>query len=343
MVEVSGPFGEWTDTGMGEKLWSQGEVLRMFFRFCWVESVIGVQTTEDRAHVMWGFGFGAPCGVRLGLAAGLIVGLFSGAACAEIKALEVSRVELPEAPGFGAQAAQTGTAVVSGTVLDLHGAAVAGAKVTVSGAGTEERVIETKDDGRFEFKGLGAERVTVTITASGLDTFVSNEIRLSAGEKYELPKIALPVAPENSSVNVTVTEDELATAEVKQQEKQRVLGVLPNFYTSYLWDAAPMRKKQKFHLMVKSSLDPEVFVVSGLRAGGAAVSRIIPGIRRWVCGVCVAVRRGVRGLGDGADHRQGAAADRVPPGSAVLLSGERQQRGKADAVCAFGRGDLPRG
>lgn len=186
------------------------------------------------------------------------------------RAGEATRSELPDAPGFGqaASGVQTKGATVGGTVFDINGDPVPGAKVTISTLdGSAERVVEAGVDGRFEFSNVDMTRLRVTITARGLDTFVSNDIRLAPGEQYQLPKIALPVAPANTSVNVTVTEDELATAEVKEQEKQRVLGVLPNFYTSYLWNAAPMRKKQKFNLMFKSALDPEVFVVTGLRAG----------------------------------------------------------------------------
>ena len=236
------------------------------------------QVHERQGSVMWGMKWksGGTGRLKRFRVAGLtvIVATSWGVGCAPAWGRgglnDAAVTALPNSPGFQAGAAQqlAGTAVVSGVVLDIRGAAVPGAKVTVSAtAGGGEHVVETGSDGRFEFTGLKAERVTVTITAAGLETFVSNEIHLTPGEKYELPKIALPVAPENTSVNVTVTEDELATAEVKQQEKQRVLGVIPNFYTSYLWDAAPMRKKQKFHLMVKSALDPEVFVVTGLRAG----------------------------------------------------------------------------
>lgn len=184
--------------------------------------------------------------------------------------IETSRLELPDAPGRGQAGGgvQARSASVTGTVFDINGDPVPGAKVTISALdGSTERVVETGGDGRFEFGAVDMTRLRVTITAKGLDTFVSNDIRLAAGEQYQLPKIALPIAPANTSVNVTVTEDELATAEVKEQEKQRVLGILPNFYTSYLWNAAPMRKKQKFNLMFKSALDPEVFVVVGLRAG----------------------------------------------------------------------------
>jgi hypothetical protein len=42
---------------------------------------------------------------------------------------------------------------------------------------------------------------------------------------------------------------------VKQQEHQRILGVVPNFNTSYVQDAAPLSRKQKLGLAFKSATD----------------------------------------------------------------------------------------
>jgi hypothetical protein len=60
-----------------------------------------------------------------------------------------------------------------------------------------------------------------------------------------------------------------ATAErqLKQQEKQRILGIIPNFNTSLIQNAEPLSVSQKFHLAFKNTLDPFQFVVSGIDAG----------------------------------------------------------------------------
>jgi hypothetical protein len=42
----------------------------------------------------------------------------------------------------------------------------------------------------------------------------------------------------------------------KDQEKQRVLGIVPNFYVSYVPKAISLSSKQKFELAWKSSVDP---------------------------------------------------------------------------------------
>jgi hypothetical protein len=77
-----------------------------------------------------------------------------------------------------------------------------------------------------------------------------------------------------SSANLTPAEARRLQAEreLKLQEKQRILGVIPNFNTSNVQNAAPLSPKQKFSLAYKSALDPFEFVAAGLLAGyGQAV------------------------------------------------------------------------
>lgn len=203
---------------------------------------------------------------------------------------------LPDAPSFAqaqsapppslAQASEPeGTASISGFVLDVHGEPVAGAKVTLSAVGGKSQQVQESDvRGQFHFLKMAPATVRVTVTAPGLETFISDEIHLAAGEQFELPRIEIPLAPLNSDVTVTVTADQLATEQVHEQEKQRVLGVIPNFYTSYLWDAAPMHKKQKAQLAFRSILDPFVFFVVGVRAGVEQVRNTDPGYGDGVAG-----------------------------------------------------------
>jgi hypothetical protein len=57
-----------------------------------------------------------------------------------------------------------------------------------------------------------------------------------------------------------------AEQELKQQEQQRILGVVPNFNTTDLQNAAPLSPGQKFHLAFHSAADPFQFVAAGLDA-----------------------------------------------------------------------------
>jgi hypothetical protein len=58
-----------------------------------------------------------------------------------------------------------------------------------------------------------------------------------------------------------------AAAELKAEERQRILGVVPEFNTSNIQDAAPLSAAQKFQLALKGEIDPFAFVAAGLYAG----------------------------------------------------------------------------
>lgn len=75
----------------------------------------------------------------------------------------------------------------------------------------------------------------------------------------------------NTDVNVVLSRHDLAEEQLKVQEKQRILGVFPNFYVSYVWNAVPLTPKQKFKLALRNSIDPATIVL----AAGAA------GIEQW--------------------------------------------------------------
>jgi len=60
---------------------------------------------------------------------------------------------------------------------------------------------------------------------------------------------------------------EKAEQQLKAQEKQRVLGVVPSFNVSYLNDAASLTRTQKIRLAFRSSVDPVTFGVALVVAG----------------------------------------------------------------------------
>jgi len=54
---------------------------------------------------------------------------------------------------------------------------------------------------------------------------------------------------------------------LRQEEKQRALGVVPMFGVTSVHNAPPLSGRQKFRLMTKSVLDPFTFVIVGVQAG----------------------------------------------------------------------------
>jgi hypothetical protein len=64
-----------------------------------------------------------------------------------------------------------------------------------------------------------------------------------------------------------LTQQEKAEQQLRQQEKQRIAGVVPNFNVSYNSDAAPLSRKQKLHLAFRTAVDPVSFGVAAFDAG----------------------------------------------------------------------------
>lgn len=58
-----------------------------------------------------------------------------------------------------------------------------------------------------------------------------------------------------------------AEEQIKQQEHQRILGIIPEFNTSNVADAESLSPRQKFRLAFASVLDPAAFAFAGLDAG----------------------------------------------------------------------------
>jgi hypothetical protein len=68
-------------------------------------------------------------------------------------------------------------------------------------------------------------------------------------------------------VQVTASQEEVAQAQIQDEEKQRVLGIIPNFYVSYESNPAPLNSKQKFELAWKTLADPITVAFTGVIAG----------------------------------------------------------------------------
>jgi hypothetical protein len=60
---------------------------------------------------------------------------------------------------------------------------------------------------------------------------------------------------------------EKAEEQLKEQERQRVAGVMATFNTTRNWDAVPLSPGQKFRLFFKSATDPWPFFLTGVVAG----------------------------------------------------------------------------
>jgi Carboxypeptidase regulatory-like domain len=155
---------------------------------------------------------------------------------------------------------------INGTVVDPSGAALTGATVqlTRDGESTGQQVL-TGGDGEFSLINIAPGPFQLTITATGFTTQVVPGT-LQPGEIYA-PQVTLALAMATSEVRVVLPQVEVAEAEIKEQEKQRVLGVIPNFYVSYEPNPVPLSSKQKFELAWRTSVDPVTLLITGGIAG----------------------------------------------------------------------------
>jgi hypothetical protein len=160
-----------------------------------------------------------------------------------------------------------GSASVLGIVLDVSGASVSGAQVNLMHEdGTELHTIVSEADGGFNFTKIPAGSYLVIVNAKDFATFTSAEFAIAEQQIYEVPSVSLSVAAANMAVTVHPTEF-IAAEQIRAAEKQRLMGVIPNFYTSYTFDAAPLTAKQKFLFAVRGTFDPVSMVGVAFGAG----------------------------------------------------------------------------
>lgn len=158
------------------------------------------------------------------------------------------------------------TGIVAGRVLDQSGTPVSEAHVTLTtGASSAPQSAETDQDGQFSFPNIQSGAFQLSISAPGFNTQTLSGT-LEPGEYHTLPKISLALAPVVTQV-VVKPQAVIAQEQIKQEEQQRVLGILPNFYVTYLPNPAPLDTHQKFQLAWKSTFDPVTFFVVGAAAG----------------------------------------------------------------------------
>jgi hypothetical protein len=181
--------------------------------------------------------------------------------------LRVFDLSTTDASILGQQTDPQRSGRISGRVVDQTGAFITGASVKMLQEGHPSSAeVLSDEDGQFLLLNVAPGPFHLTITAPGLASQEFSGV-LNPGEAYVTPIIMMAIATQVTEVHVGLTPDQIADAQIKQQEKQRVLGIIPNFYVSYIPNAAPLRPKRKFELAWKSARDPFTFVAVGFIAG----------------------------------------------------------------------------
>jgi hypothetical protein len=151
------------------------------------------------------------------------------------------------------------------------------------GDGTQLQTIASGANGEFNFTEIPPGAYLVSVNAQGFAPFTSAEFAVTVRQAYELPEVSLSVATANTVVTVRPT-DLIAAEQIRAQEKQRLIGVIPNFYTSYIYDAAPLTSKQKFSLAARGTFDPVAVVGVAFGAGIEQASNSFAGYGQGAVG-----------------------------------------------------------
>jgi hypothetical protein len=200
---------------------------------------------------------------------------------------------------------------ISGIVADQSGAVIAGAQVRLTRPGGDQSLNQqalSGGDGEFSFANIAPGPFQLTILSAGFAPKTSSGI-LRSGEVEIVPEAALAVATNTADMEVTLTQTEVAEEQVKAEEKQRVLGVLPNFYVTYDPHAVPLSPKQKFDLAWKTLEDPFTFVMVAGSAGVEQAQNHFAGYGQ-----------GAQGYGKRFGANYGDAASGTLIGAAILPS-----------------------
>ena len=173
--------------------------------------------------------------------------------------------------GFGQERAYC---TLWGKVTTANGTALPGATVQIMmSSATRETIADA--GGSFVIRNLPPGVFPVTVSLNGF-TSVAGSVRLTPDANTATAIFAL-VPAVTDSVNVSASTRDIAAAQVQLEEQQRVAGILPNFFVSYIWRATPLTAKQKFGLTFKNATDPGNLPLVGTVAGVQQAANSFPG------------------------------------------------------------------
>jgi hypothetical protein len=176
--------------------------------------------------------------------------------------LIATRVQAQHAPDIGASSP---SGSISGTIVDKDGALIANVRVTCIQQGATSKEAITNGDGYFILENVAPGPFQLVFNLTGFAPQQQSGT-LHPGENFLIPQVTLAVGATTIDVEVRLKPVEVAEEEIHVEEKQRLFGVIPNFYVSYEPHPVPLTPKQKFELAWKSVIDPVSFGITGVIA-----------------------------------------------------------------------------
>src|SRR5580700_4320413 len=159
---------------------------------------------------------------------------------------------------------------ITGTVTDVNDLPISGAVVDLKAGDSDDvRSITTNENGFYQFLAVQPGRpYQISIRAAGFAQWDSPVVTVDAGQSTIVDATKLRIEEVQTSITVTpANSHDIATAQVKAEEKQRGFGIIPNFYAVYDPDPAPMDAGLKFRLALRVAIDPFTFTGVGILAG----------------------------------------------------------------------------
>jgi carboxypeptidase family protein len=160
------------------------------------------------------------------------------------------------------------TATIIGTVVAVDDSVIPGATAVLDGPLPGDRqTVVSNANGLFEIDHLKpATPYHITISVKDFANWISPDIVLKPGQFLNLADITLKIEVAETTV-AAVSPEQLASQQVEIEEKQHVLGFIPNYYVVYDKNAVPLTAKLKFRLAYKTSINPVTFAGSAFIAG----------------------------------------------------------------------------
>ncbi|MGA8532421.1 MAG: carboxypeptidase-like regulatory domain-containing protein, partial [Acidobacteriaceae bacterium] len=191
---------------------------------------------------------------------------------------------LPDAPGTPlaqqAKSAPTAdqSATLFGTVTTSGGdMVVTGAAVTLENSVTHAtRGAISTETGFFSFTEVPAGTYTLAVRGQGFVAWISPSLAVRPGDYRQISNIVVKINAASSTTLVTASRYQAAELQLETEEKQRIVGIIPNFYVSYQPDAAPLTAGQKSRLAARALFDPVTFITAGITAGIEQGENVFP-------------------------------------------------------------------
>ena len=159
---------------------------------------------------------------------------------------------------------------IAGTVTDVNDLPIRGAVVNLHASDSDDaRSVTTNENGFYQFLKVEPRHpYQVSIRAAGFAQWDSTVVTVDAGQSNIVDVTELRIEEVQTSITVTpANSHEIATAQVKAEEKQRGFGIIPNFYAAYDPNPAPMDAGLKFRLALRVARDPFTFTGIAILAG----------------------------------------------------------------------------